>query len=146
MRDPKHGRLNDVEAKQNLGGSAAIPRSSTWRPSMTLDGYPSFAEFIARDSDAAIYRRYGHLSARNLLYMQSELYELELELQQLDTEDANKVDNDDAQKTARDWRYYSDEANERSRKHRVLQNKIRIKIKEYRMYLNDVVRTKTRCH
>ena len=42
-----------------------------------LEGYPSLAHFIARDGEAAIFRRYAGLSARNLLYLQSQLYELE---------------------------------------------------------------------
>ena len=46
-------------------------------PPAKLEGYPSFAQFIARDGDAAIFRKYAQLSARNLLYLQSELYVLE---------------------------------------------------------------------
>ncbi|KAL8767037.1 MAG: hypothetical protein Q9209_006331 [Squamulea sp. 1 TL-2023] len=96
-----------------------------------LEGYPSFADFIARDSDAAIYRKYSHMSARNLLYLQSELHELEAELQHLDAEDAKETGSEDAQKTARDWSHYSDPANERSCQHRRLQEKIRVGIKQY---------------
>lgn len=47
------------------------------RRAARLEGYPSFAQFIARDSDAAIYRKYSHVSARNLLYLQSDLHQLE---------------------------------------------------------------------
>lgn len=97
-----------------------------------LEGYPSFAQFIAQDKDAAIYRKYAHLSARNLLYLQSELYELEGELQQLDREDAKDVSNEDAQKAARMWKHYSDPGNGRARQHVELQNKIKTKVKEYR--------------
>ena len=44
-----------------------------------LKGYPSLAAFIASDKDKStvIYRRFDRLSARNLLYLQSELAELE---------------------------------------------------------------------
>ncbi|KAL8730387.1 MAG: hypothetical protein Q9181_004684 [Wetmoreana brouardii] len=96
-----------------------------------LEGYPSFAHFIARDSDAAIYRKYSHLSARNLLYLQSELHELEERLKNLDKEDGKDTHNEEAQKAARNWNYYSDPRNERACQHRALQKEIRAKIKEY---------------
>lgn len=59
-----------------------------------LSGYPSFAEFIAKDKDAAIYRCFENLSARSLLYQQSELHELEQKLEDLDREDAKDIDNE----------------------------------------------------
>jgi len=54
-----------------------------------VNGYASLATFIASDSDrsTAIYRRFDTLSARILLHLQSELEELEAELEQLDGED-----------------------------------------------------------
>ena len=67
-----------------------------------LDGYPPFAQFIATDGDAAIYRRYKQLSARNLLYLQSELFELEEKLQQLDREDAKDIKEVNARNIARE--------------------------------------------
>lgn len=109
----------------------AIP--STQRPTR-LEGYPSFAQFIATDSDAAIYRKYSHLSARNLLYLQSELHELQERLQNLDREDAKDEHNQDAQKVARNWKYYSDPLNATACQHRGLQADIRMKIKEYRTW------------
>ena len=44
-----------------------------------LSGYPSLAHFIASDRDRTtlIYKRYDELAARNLLYLQSELAELQ---------------------------------------------------------------------
>ena len=117
----RNGRNVDIEL-----ASGPSPRPAR------LEGYPSFAEFIAQDGDAAIYRKYGHLSARNLLYLQSELHELEGKLQQLDKEDAKEIGNEDAQKAARYWRDFCDETNDRAHQHRALQEKIRTKIKEYR--------------
>lgn len=99
-----------------------------------LDGYPSFAQFIARDGDAAIFRKYAHLSARNLLYLQSELHELDVQLRQLDREDAKDIDNEEAQKAAREWGHYCDPNNDRARQHRILQEKIKVMLKEYRSY------------
>lgn len=99
--------------------------------SARLDGYPSFAHFIAKDSDAAIYRKYAHLSARNLLYLQSELHDLEGKLRQLDREDAKDINNEEAQKAAREWKHYSDPNNGRASQQKALQEKIRLKLKEY---------------
>ena len=96
-----------------------------------LEGYPSLAHFIAREGDAAIFRMYAQLSARHLLYSQSELHELEEQLRQLDREDAKDVDNEEAQKAAREWRYYSDPNNRRASQHRILQEKIAPKLKTY---------------
>ena len=98
-----------------------------------LEGYPSLAHFIARDGDAAIFRRYAQLSSRNLVYLQSELRELEVQLRQLDREDAEDVDNEEPQKAAREWRYYSDPENRRASQHRMLQEKITSKLKTYRV-------------
>ncbi|KAL8652115.1 MAG: hypothetical protein Q9226_004399 [Calogaya cf. arnoldii] len=102
-----------------------------------LPGYPSFAHFISQDGDAAIYRKYESLSARNLLYLQSELHELEGQLEEIDAEDAkNKVvDDQESQKIARLWHHYARADNGRAIRHRKLQVKIRAKIKEYRTYM-----------
>src|SRR5690606_35682411 len=50
------------------------------------NGYPSFANWIARDTDSEIFvfRRFARLSARNVLHLQSQLYELETKLDILD--------------------------------------------------------------
>jgi len=47
-----------------------------------LDGFPSLANFIASDTDrtSLVFRRFDKLAARNLLYLQSELTELEHKL------------------------------------------------------------------
>lgn len=105
-------------------------------PPPRLEGYPSFADFIARDGDAMIYRKYAHMSARNLLYLQSELHELDEQVRQLDREDAKDIDNEEPQKAAREWRYYLDPQNGRACQHRVLQGNIRDKLNEYRKDIN----------
>ncbi|KAI4261280.1 MAG: hypothetical protein L6R42_003516 [Xanthoria sp. 1 TBL-2021] len=98
-----------------------------------LPGYPSFAHFVSQDGDASIYRRYESLSARNLLYLQSELHELEGQLEELDAADVKERDSDDdeSRKIARLWHHYAQADNERALRHRALQAKIRPKIKEY---------------
>lgn len=54
------------------------------------NGYASLASFIASDVDksTAIYRRFDRLSARNLLFLQSELEELQDLQDQFDAEDS----------------------------------------------------------
>ena len=57
-----------------------------------LEGYPTFAEFMAKDQDAAIYRRFQSLSARSLLYQESELHDLERRSQEIDHEEAKNCE------------------------------------------------------
>ena len=97
-----------------------------------LEGYPSFAEFIAKDKDAAIYRRYETLSARNLLYQQSEIHELEKKVAELDKEEAAKIENENAQQAARQWSYYANDQSDEGCARRALQDKIKAKMKAYR--------------
>jgi hypothetical protein len=103
----------------------------TTLPSGKLHGYPTFAAFVTRDQDAAIYRKFESLSARNLLYLQSEIHELQGQLEELDDADA-KSSSFEVEGVARAWHHYSAEMNTHARKHRELQEKIRVKIKEYR--------------
>ncbi len=101
-----------------------------------VKGYPSFAGFINSDCDksTAIYRRFGRLSARNLLYLQSELVELEARQDALDTEYLHGTLED--KKSARNWQTLKRKAAEPGNtgdKDRVeLLEEIRKKIKEYR--------------
>ena len=68
-----------------------------------VKGYPSLAAFIAsdRDKSTAIYRRFDRLSARNLLYMQSELVELEARQDAFDADDSQGTL--EAKDSARNW-------------------------------------------
>ena len=70
--------------------------SFDWKRPWTqyIMGYPRFAAFIANDQDrlTTIYRRFERLSARNLLYLETELQELEASQDQLDA--ASSVDTD----------------------------------------------------
>jgi hypothetical protein len=100
-----------------------------------LEGYSCFAEFITQDQDAAIYRKFERLSARRLLYLQSELHDLERQLQELDRSDAERIDNEEAQKAARYWKHYADKNNIHATLHRKLQAQIAEKIKAYRTFL-----------
>ncbi|KAI1170636.1 hypothetical protein F4777DRAFT_591805 [Nemania sp. FL0916] len=59
-----------------------------------VSGFGSFADFIASDEDKSttIYRQFARLAARDLLYYQSELMELEALQDQYDIEDAKDVE------------------------------------------------------
>jgi len=47
-------------------------------------GYPSVAALVSKDNDFAIFRKFRYLNARNLLYLQAELVDLENELETFD--------------------------------------------------------------
>jgi hypothetical protein len=56
------------------------------------DGYPALSEWIARDPDheGFMFRRFDKLTARNLLVLQSKLFEIEEKLEELDEESRKK--------------------------------------------------------
>jgi hypothetical protein len=62
------------------------------RKAQIIHGYPQFARFIGTKKGYAIFRRFAALNARNLLYLQVELLELEDELDKI--EEANSKDED----------------------------------------------------
>ena len=103
-----------------------------------IKGYPSLAVFIAsdRDKSTAIYRRFDRLSARNLLYLQSELVELEARCDRYDAEDAEDFGRPtDEKETASNWVKFKEKAaetgniREKNRMETALE--IRAKLKEY---------------
>ncbi|KAF4636032.1 hypothetical protein G7Y89_g2061 [Cudoniella acicularis] len=55
-----------------------------------LDGFPSLSHFMGDDTEAAIFQKFDRLSARNLLYLQSNLNELQAKLDDLDRNDAER--------------------------------------------------------
>ncbi|KAL8886834.1 MAG: hypothetical protein Q9205_006461 [Flavoplaca limonia] len=120
-------RVVDIE----LGLTLPATETEVEHPPEQLAGYPTFAEFIARDRDAAIYKRFERLSARSLLYQQSELHELEKQLEDFDREDAKDIDDQEAREAAVKWVHYATSTSERAQKRRALHAKIQAKIKEY---------------
>jgi len=54
-----------------------------------MTGYNALAKFIARFPEHSIFRKFGALSAKRLLYMQAELSHLERELQLIEEYDQN---------------------------------------------------------
>ncbi|KAL6832048.1 hypothetical protein V8C40DRAFT_237730 [Trichoderma camerunense] len=106
----------DVEA----ANSSARAQSQRNHPG----GYPSLASFIGSDKDFFIFRRFSALSARNLLYLQDELMELESRLQEIDFKESLSGSQQDL------WNLHSRrEDSNQSRK--ALMKEIRIKLQEY---------------
>ena len=104
-----------------------------------LVGYAALSAFIADDKEhsSSVYRRYESLAARNILYLQSELRELEVELHRFDLEDST---NDDMMALAMDWQALRQQAgddkkvknnNSKAFQRQALVLRLRRKIKEY---------------
>jgi hypothetical protein len=106
-----------------------------------LQGYSDFSYFIASDYSLSIYRKFGVLGARNLLYLQGELQLLELQLAELDDADKNTIglsrDPDEAletEKAARSWEdliRLADEGNDQKVEKLRIIYRIRKLMKEY---------------
>ena len=103
-----------------------------------VKGYPSLAAFIASDCDksTAIYRRFDRLSARNLLYLQSELLELEARQDALDAEDSCGLIED--KESSRNWqvlqRRAAEPGNTKQKERVKVLKEIRELMKEYRTF------------
>jgi hypothetical protein len=56
------------------------------------EGYPRFAAYINSDVDTVLFRRFGTLHARALLYKEVELTALETKLKQMDKKDSESAE------------------------------------------------------
>ena len=56
---------------------------------MTRKGYPKLAAWMAKHPETAIFRKFGDLQLRSLLYMQARLISLEQDLDILAERDSN---------------------------------------------------------
>jgi hypothetical protein len=113
-----------------------------------LTGFGSLAHLIASDVDHSteVYKRFGTLAARDLLYYEAELAELEALQEQYDVEDAvdgGKLDDITSdlsyhvRRNARNWQSFKESAgngsnDERWKKRMDLAMRIRRTLKEYR--------------
>src|SRR2546421_1646853 len=61
--------------------------SSTPEPVSYLDGYPRVAAFMSLGNDLAVFRKFDRISLRSLLFQQSQLLDLENEIDQLDAQE-----------------------------------------------------------
>jgi hypothetical protein len=57
-----------------------------------MDGYDKFADFIGDNPEMSIYRRFSKLGAKNILYLQAELVNLEAELGEIIKDDKTSGD------------------------------------------------------
>jgi hypothetical protein len=102
-----------------------------------ISGYPQLAHRMGLFPETAIFKRFGDLSARNLLYLQAELLHMHTALGELEEEERNAVHKGTGKvkgmRYAADWYelYNSREEadNESEQWNLILQ--IRAKLKEY---------------
>ena len=115
-----------------------------------LEGYAELSEFIASDNDFLVFRKFGALSARNLLYLQAEVQVLEGQLKRMDEEDRirmvdaeNIAEKMQVDRAARDWEYLTRAAHEKENGRQAKKMEIiigmRQAMKQYRMqFLTDL--------
>lgn len=126
-RSPSSKSSDDPEAKQ--------------KPKESLEGYADFSKYISSDDELFVFRRFGALGARNLLYLQAELQMLEARLDQLDREDQKELDTlpEDRKKKirypAKSWESFQVEARQDGRQKRKMEILLRLRplMKEYGM-------------
>jgi hypothetical protein len=105
--------------------------ASTDAVSDAVVGYPKLAAKIEILPEIAIFRRFGALSAQNLLYYQAELTYLERKLKMQQAKDNNH--GDDNEKTyAVDWYWLEKSQEQKTSPQLDLVLKIRKVLKEYR--------------
>lgn len=99
------------------------------------DGYPALATWIGGDPDGEtlVFRRFRRLSARNLLHLQSQLVQLEQEIDELDMQARTSADLD-ARQASRRWETFTQLAADPDRPEKVRMEKVNelsVKMKEY---------------
>lgn len=101
------------------------------------DGYPALASWIGEDPDQAtfIFRKFTRLSARNLLHLQAQVYELEKQLDDLDKETALGQDVI-LKMSARQWESFAKYSEQPGpvQERMKLVGQITVKLKEYRQF------------
>ncbi|MCJ1355199.1 MAG: hypothetical protein MMC33_005190 [Icmadophila ericetorum] len=99
-------------------------------------GYGAVASCMNCDRDLALYRRFGALNSRNLLYMQSELMSMETRLQELDAEANDISKGNETWSVPRSW-YYLEKARG---EHWEVVMKIREKLEAYKTVKRERVK------
>jgi hypothetical protein len=100
IKDNRDDRIVKKSSKRNnhtwRQTGFKIESSTYYKCGLSVDrypeGYPRISAYIDSDYDTALFRRFGTLHARSLLYKQVELTELEAQLDKLDKEDAGHLD------------------------------------------------------
>lgn len=104
------------------------------QPNAQPIGYGAVAAVMSSDRDLSIYRRFGSLNARNLLYLQSELLELETRLHELDVSANDMQKGITTWSVPRSWRSLEREGGE----HLQIVLRIRELLEKYSMYSQSV--------
>jgi hypothetical protein len=108
-----------------------------------MRGFPSLAAFMSDNacSESFVFLRFDRLSARNLLYLQSELAELQKQMDEFDMQDARPPYDLEARRCARSWedfeRVKGQDAKQQERW--ALMIKIRETLREYRTWAKYTV-------
>lgn len=95
-----------------------------------VNGYPKLAQRMGQIPETAIFRRFGPLSAQNLLYIQAELTHLERRLRKLEL-DSSKSEHDEPKKYALDWAWLALSQTDRTQEQWQIVLAIRRLLKEY---------------
>ncbi|MCJ1389396.1 hypothetical protein MMC18_002253 [Xylographa bjoerkii] len=119
QRSKSYRDWSGIERDQNISVSQRKP----------IDGYPKLAEFLGRYKGFAIFRRFASLNARNLLYLQVEILELEEELNKL--EEAHSM-HDDLRNVLFNWEALklSEEGTTGKLQYDIIME-LRVRLKEY---------------
>ena len=104
-------------------------------PPRPFEGMPAFSALLASDPDLQVYRSFNDLASRNLLCMQSELFDLEDRLRYLDEQaqrimDTNAEGAGDVKLAAKSWNYALE--SERSKERVRIMREIRLLLAQYR--------------
>ena len=75
---------------------------------MEPTGFHLYSSHIARDISLGVYRKFAVLNTRNILYLQSELADLEVQLQRLDAKGNGEEADNDIWAISRSWRKMRD--------------------------------------
>lgn len=94
-----------------------------------MEGYAKLSSVMSTDSEFAIYRKFGALNARNLLYHQAELLGLEDDLDDIASKDRNSHDSE-KREFAYDWAVLSQAADGKNLQYEKFL-KIRKTLREY---------------
>lgn len=118
---------------QNLPPSPPMVEALAAEQEEPPHGYPQVATFMGDHPEMAMVRRFRGLNARNLLYLQAELVQIEKELLKCERDDANNKVDRYKQYYALDYKFLA--AQEPGNTQLDLILKMRVKLKEY----NDVL-------
>lgn len=108
--------------------------NNTQPATITPIGYPKLAEHFGNNPDFASVRRFGALSARNLLYYQAELLELEKELEDIEERDNTNSLYDVTKDRAASWIWLGGKGNLANREQYDLVLRLRVLLQQYSSY------------